>query len=78
MLDGTKSDGVVDGNEVGSRSVGRALELLLGSHVTIALLASFVLNLFVLVILCLKVFILVLKELVFEMTWAASMYLCLS
>ncbi|XP_008786977.2 E3 ubiquitin protein ligase RIN2-like [Phoenix dactylifera] len=54
LLDGMKSDGVVDGNEVGSRGVGRALELLLGSHVTIALLASSVLNVFVLVILCLK------------------------
>ncbi|KAG1362185.1 E3 ubiquitin protein ligase RIN2 [Cocos nucifera] len=54
LLDGMKSDDLVDENEVGSRSVERALALLLGSRVTIALLASLVLNVFVLVILCLK------------------------
>ncbi|XP_008796807.2 E3 ubiquitin protein ligase RIN2-like [Phoenix dactylifera] len=54
LLDWMKSDGLVDENEVGSRSVEREMALLLGSRVTIALLASSVLNVLVLVIVCLK------------------------
>lgn len=65
LLDGMKSDDLIDENEDGSRSVERVLALLLGSRVTIALLASFVLNVFVLVILCLKVFTFILTKLTF-------------
>lgn len=56
-LDGMKSDGLItsDGGGGSKESAGRALELLLSSHVTVALLANFVINVYVLVVLLLKV-----------------------
>ncbi|THU73619.1 hypothetical protein C4D60_Mb04t24750 [Musa balbisiana] len=55
-LDGMKSDGLIssDGGGGSKESAGRALELLLSSHVTVALLANFVINVYVLVVLLLK------------------------
>eukprot|EP00262_Sarcandra_glabra_P020017 TRINITY_DN783_c0_g1_i1.p1 TRINITY_DN783_c0_g1~~TRINITY_DN783_c0_g1_i1.p1 ORF type:complete len:589 (+),score=56.43 TRINITY_DN783_c0_g1_i1:506-2272(+) len=53
-LDKIKSDGLIGEGGIHSGNAGRALELLLGSYVTIALLGNFVLNVFILVVLCLK------------------------
>lgn len=50
-----KSDGSIGANIINSGNAGRVLELLLGSYVIVSLLASFVLNVFILLILCLKV-----------------------
>ncbi|XP_042494923.1 E3 ubiquitin protein ligase RIN2-like [Macadamia integrifolia] len=49
-----KLDDPIGEDGIHSGNASRALELFLGSHVTIALLANFVLNVFILVILCLK------------------------
>lgn len=56
-LDRMRSDGlfVGDGHGVSSESARRALELLLSSHVTVAMLVNFVINVYVLVVLLLKV-----------------------
>lgn len=54
LVDGIKSDGLIDGGEINSRNARRALELVLGSNVTVALLANFALNVFGLVVLGLK------------------------
>uniref|UniRef100_A0A5B6YUK8 RING-type E3 ubiquitin transferase n=1 Tax=Davidia involucrata TaxID=16924 RepID=A0A5B6YUK8_DAVIN len=48
------SDGLIGEISIHSGSAGRALELLLGSYTTIALLVNFALNIFILLILCLK------------------------
>lgn len=53
-LDKLRTDGLVVENISHSESANRALELLLGSYATVALLANFVLNVFVLINLCLK------------------------
>ncbi|OVA09802.1 zinc finger protein [Macleaya cordata] len=53
-LEKLKSDGSIGENVIHSENAGHVLELLLGSHITIALLANFAFNIFVLVILCLK------------------------
>ncbi|URE21949.1 hypothetical protein MUK42_10700 [Musa troglodytarum] len=55
-LDRMRSDGlfVGDGHGVSLESAQRALELLLSSHVTVALLVNFVINVYVLVVLLLK------------------------
>ncbi|CAL9772880.1 unnamed protein product [Musa acuminata subsp. burmannicoides] len=55
-LDRMRSDGlfVGDGQDVSLESARRALELLLSSHVTVAMLVNFVINVYVLVVLLLK------------------------
>lgn len=55
LVDGIKSDGLIDGGEINSRNARRAMELVLGSNVTVALLVNFVFNVFGLVVLGLKV-----------------------
>lgn len=55
LVDGIKSDGLIEGGEIHSGNARRALELVLGSNVTVALLANFVLNVFAVVVLSLKV-----------------------
>ncbi|KAF9614261.1 hypothetical protein IFM89_016553, partial [Coptis chinensis] len=47
-------DGSIAENVIHSGNASHVLDLLLGSHVTIALLANFVLNVFIFMILCLK------------------------
>ncbi|XP_077235447.1 E3 ubiquitin protein ligase RIN2-like [Tasmannia lanceolata] len=54
VLSGIKSNELLGENGISSENANRVLELLLGSYVTIALLACFVLNVFILIILCLK------------------------
>lgn len=54
LVDGIKSDGLIDGGEINSGNARRALELVLGSNVTVALLVNFVLNVYALVVLGLK------------------------
>lgn len=54
LLEKLKSDGSIGENFIHSGNAGRALELLLGSYATVALLANFALNIFILLILCLK------------------------
>ncbi|XP_034710376.1 E3 ubiquitin protein ligase RIN2-like [Vitis riparia] len=49
-----KSDGLISDNYIHSGNASRVLDLLLSSHATIALLVNFALNIFVLLILCLK------------------------
>ncbi|XVF08458.1 hypothetical protein REPUB_Repub07fG0005100 [Reevesia pubescens] len=53
-LDKLQTDGLISENFIHTENVNRALELLLGSYATVALLANFVLNVFILLILCLK------------------------
>uniref|UniRef100_A0A5B6YUP6 Putative RPM1 interacting protein 2 isoform 2 n=1 Tax=Davidia involucrata TaxID=16924 RepID=A0A5B6YUP6_DAVIN len=48
------SDGLIGEISIHSGNAGHALELLLGSYTTIALLVNFALNIFILLILCLK------------------------
>ncbi|XP_059624852.1 E3 ubiquitin protein ligase RIN2-like [Cornus florida] len=48
------SNGLTDEISIFSGNADRALELLLGSYTTVALLANFALNVFILLILCLK------------------------
>ncbi|KAA8539802.1 hypothetical protein F0562_026494 [Nyssa sinensis] len=48
------SDGLIGEISIQSGSAGRTLQLLLGSYTTITLLANFALNIFILLILCLK------------------------
>ena len=55
LVDGIKADGLIDGDDIHSENARRVLELVLGSNVTVALLVNFVLNVFALVVLCLKV-----------------------
>lgn len=54
-LDELKSDGLITENFIHSENASRVIELLFGSYATIALLTTFVLNVFVLLVLCLKV-----------------------
>ena len=54
-LDNLKSDGLIAENYIHSENVTRVIELLSGSYATIGLLTNFVLNVFVLVVLFLKV-----------------------
>lgn len=54
-LDVLKSDGLITENFIHSGNASRVIELLLGSYATIGLLTNFVLNVFVLLVLCLKV-----------------------
>lgn len=56
-LERLRSDGLV-GDTINAGDASHALNLLLGSYATIALVANFVLNVFVLLILSLKVIIL--------------------
>ncbi|KAB1210858.1 E3 ubiquitin protein ligase RIN2 [Morella rubra] len=53
-LDVLKSDGLITENFIHSGNASRVIELLLGSYATIGLLTNFVLNVFVLLVLCLK------------------------
>lgn len=53
LLGRIKADGLID--EGKDDDAGHLLELLLGSHATIALLLNFVVNVFALAVLCLKV-----------------------
>ncbi|EOY22892.1 PREDICTED: E3 ubiquitin protein ligase RIN2 isoform X2 [Theobroma cacao] len=53
-LDKLQTDGLISENIIHTENVNRALELLLGSYATVALLAIFVLNVFILLILSLK------------------------
>ncbi|XVE63893.1 hypothetical protein DITRI_Ditri07aG0057700 [Diplodiscus trichospermus] len=53
-LDKLQTDGLVSENFIPTENVDRALELLLGSYTTVALLANFVVNVFILLILSLK------------------------
>lgn len=50
-----KSDGLITDNYIHLGNANRVLDLLLSSHATIALLINFALNIFILLILCLKV-----------------------
>lgn len=56
-LEGMKADGLIGGEAGGGslESAGRALELLLSSHVTVILLVNFVINVYFLLVLLLKV-----------------------
>ncbi|XWS47662.1 hypothetical protein CRYUN_Cryun13aG0003500 [Craigia yunnanensis] len=53
-LDKLQTDGLISENFIHTENVNRVLELLLGSYATVALLANFVLNVFILLILSLK------------------------
>ncbi|KAF5480259.1 hypothetical protein F2P56_001022 [Juglans regia] len=53
-LDELKSDGLITENFIHSENASRVVELLFGSYAAIALLTTFVLNVFVLLVLCLK------------------------
>ncbi|OMO94901.1 Zinc finger, RING-type, partial [Corchorus capsularis] len=53
-LDKLQTDGLISENFIHTENVNHALELLLGSYATVALLANFVLNVFILLILTLK------------------------
>lgn len=50
-----KSEGLIPENFPSAGNVGHVVDLLLGSYTTVALLANFVLNVFVLLVLFLKV-----------------------
>lgn len=54
-LEQLKSDGLIGDNVISSGDASHALDLLLSSYTTIGLAANFALNIFVLLILCLKV-----------------------
>lgn len=49
------SDGLIGEDLIHSGNTSHALELLFGSYATVALVVNFALNIFVLIILCLKV-----------------------
>ncbi|KAK9103124.1 hypothetical protein Sjap_020378 [Stephania japonica] len=53
-LDKFRADGELGEDDINSGNLGLAVELLLGSYTTITLLVNLILNVFVLVILCLK------------------------
>ncbi|KAL2550132.1 E3 ubiquitin protein ligase RIN2 [Forsythia ovata] len=53
-LENYKSDGLIVEDFINSENANHALELLLGSFTTLALVAGFALNVFILLILCLK------------------------
>ncbi|XP_022736048.1 E3 ubiquitin protein ligase RIN2-like isoform X1 [Durio zibethinus] len=53
-LDKLQTDGLISENFIHTENANRAFELLLGSYATVALLANFVLNVFILLILSLK------------------------
>ena len=50
-----KSDGLIAENLINAANFGHVFDLLLGSYTTVGLLANFVLNAFILLVLCLKV-----------------------
>jgi autocrine motility factor receptor len=54
-LDKLKSDGLIGENFIHSENASRVIELLLGSYAIIGLLTNFVLNVFIFLVLCLKV-----------------------
>lgn len=54
LLENLKSDGLIGDDLNHSGNASRALELLLSSHATVALLANFAVNVYILLILCLK------------------------
>ena len=54
-LDNLKSDGLIAENYIHSENASRVIKLLSGSYATIGVLTNFVLNVFVLLVLCLKV-----------------------
>lgn len=54
-LEKYKSDGLIFDDLINSENVSHALELLLGSYTTLVLVASFALNILILIILGLKV-----------------------
>ena len=54
-LDKLQTNGFISENFIHTENVDRALELLLGSYSTVALLANFVVNIFILLTLSLKV-----------------------
>lgn len=54
-LDKLQTDGFISEKFIHTENVNRALELLLGSYSTVVLLANFMANVFVLLILSLKV-----------------------
>ncbi|KAF5180216.1 E3 ubiquitin protein ligase rin2 [Thalictrum thalictroides] len=54
LLDTLQSDGLIGENVINSGNASHALELLLSSNVTIALVANFAVNMYILLILCLK------------------------
>nr|XP_017188917.2 E3 ubiquitin protein ligase RIN2 isoform X1 [Malus domestica]XP_017188918.2 E3 ubiquitin protein ligase RIN2 isoform X1 [Malus domestica]XP_017188919.2 E3 ubiquitin protein ligase RIN2 isoform X1 [Malus domestica] len=49
-----KSDGLIEENLINAANFGHVFDLLLGSYTTVGLLANFVLNAFILLVLCLK------------------------
>ncbi|KAJ4706225.1 E3 ubiquitin protein ligase RIN2 [Melia azedarach] len=53
-LDKLRTEGLIGENIIHLENANHTLELLLGSYATVALLANFVLNVFILLILCLK------------------------
>ncbi|XP_058086719.1 E3 ubiquitin protein ligase RIN2 isoform X2 [Magnolia sinica] len=55
-LDKIRSDGLISEDSIHSENATRVVELLLGSQVTVALVANFALNVFILLILCLKLY----------------------
>ncbi|KAK7827300.1 e3 ubiquitin protein ligase rin2 [Quercus suber] len=52
--DNLKSDGLIAESNIHSENASRVIELLSGSYATIGLLTNFVLNVFVLLVLCLQ------------------------
>lgn len=54
-LDKLQTNGLISQNFIHTENVDRAIELLMGSYFTVSLLANFVLNAFILLILSLKV-----------------------
>nr|XP_023888808.1 E3 ubiquitin protein ligase RIN2-like [Quercus suber]XP_023888809.1 E3 ubiquitin protein ligase RIN2-like [Quercus suber] len=54
-LDNLKSDGLIAESNIHSENASRVIELLSGSYATIGLLTNFVLNVFVLLVLCLQI-----------------------
>lgn len=50
-----KSDGLIRESFIHAGNVGNVVDLLLGSYATVALIANFVLNVFILLVLLLKV-----------------------
>lgn len=54
-LDKLRTDGLIGENFIDLENANHALELFLGSYATVALLANFALNVYILLILCLKV-----------------------
>lgn len=57
-----KSDGLISETVIHAGNVGHVVDLLLGSYATIALIANFVLNVFILLVLFFKVSLLLQSE----------------